>query len=103
MSRFTCKPVEEMTDNDFVQEAIDGVLREAIVFFSSPRFRLKGDMERYFYHEEEVKRVMEAVPHPENLRVSKELNDDGTVFCWVIAMVATQKEIKTKRKIVTIA
>lgn len=103
MSKIAYKPIEEMTDNDFVQEAIDGVLREAIVFFSSPRFRLKGDMERYFYHEEEVKRVMDAVPHPENLRVSKELNDDGSVFCWVIAMVTTQKEVKTKRKAVAIA
>lgn len=103
MSRITLKPVEEMTDNDFVQEAIDGVLREAILFFSSPHFRSRGEMERYFYHEEEVRQVMEAVPHPENLRVSKELNDDGSIFCWVIAMVITQKEKKTKRKVATIA
>lgn len=92
------KTIEEMTDNDFIQESIDSVLREAVTFFSSPRFRKKkgnGEMCRYFYHEDEVDFVLNHVPHPKMLKVNTVLNDDKTVFCWVITFAKFKKENKT--------
>lgn len=83
------------SDNDFIQECIDTVLREAVVFFSTPRFRVKKEeeLERYFYHKEEVDKVLSMVPHPEILEVKEVPNEDGTIFCWCIKLLTNSKKV----------
>lgn len=88
----------EPSDNDFLSEVINSIVDEAVRHFNSIRKRSRDDDERYFFNKEEVEAVMVRLNDPNSVKCTEELNDDGSVFCYVLNFNTFTRESRNRTK-----